>query len=109
MEIRNITKKTILSKNSEFQNSFRKMQGMLANSAACIVFKTRFGIHTFFMKKYIDVLILDDSKKVVALKKNLAPWNIYLWNPKHDTVIELDSGAIAKSKTEIGDIILFDL
>lgn len=74
-----------------------------------IIFFTRFGIHTFFMQFYIDVLILDKSKKVMSLKENLKPNRVFFWNPKYNTVLELPSGSIKKSKTQAGDLLEFSL
>lgn len=56
--------------------------------------KTRWGIHTFGMKYAIDVAILDDNFVVRAIKTNLKPWRIYLWNPKFNNVLELPKGMI---------------
>lgn len=60
------------------------------------------------MKFPIDILILDNKNKVVAVKENMKPNSIFLWNTKYNTVIELPAGAITKSKTKIGDVIKFD-
>ncbi len=67
-----------------------------------VFFKTRFGIHTFFMKFPIDVLVLNRKNKVVAMKENLIPFRIYLWNPKFDKVLELPEGTIATYKIRKG-------
>ncbi len=56
--------------------------------------KTRWGIHTFGMKYAIDVVILDDNFVVRAIKTNLEPWRIYLWNPKFKHVLELPKGTV---------------
>ena len=64
------------------------------------------GIHMFFMRIPLDVLFLDDEKKVVD-KVHLKPWQIY--NPKEPSrfVIELQEGILASSNTEIGDVLDF--
>jgi len=72
-----------------------------------MLFRTRFGIHTIGMKYAIDVLILDKKNKVVAIKKNLEPNKIFLWNPAFNTVLELPAGTINKTKTEIKDLLSF--
>jgi len=72
-----------------------------------MLLKTHFGIHTFGMKYAIDVLILDSQNKVITVKKNLQPNNIFLWNPKYETVLELPAGTLSKTKTEKGNIIKF--
>ena len=49
---------------------------LLPRNSKGIVLKTRFGIHTFFMKEPIDVLILDNQNKIVRMKISIKP-NIY--------------------------------
>ncbi len=60
------------------------------------------GIHMFFMRIPLDVLFLDNEKKVVD-KVHLKPWQIY--NPRKPAryVIELHEGILASSNTQIGD------
>jgi uncharacterized protein len=64
------------------------------------------GIHMFFMRIPLDVMFLDQNKKVVDLV-HLKPWQTY--NPKKPAryVVELQEGIIKSSKTEIGDEIDF--
>jgi len=64
------------------------------NKPEPILFKTRFGIYTFFMRFPIDVIILDNKYKVVKLKENLKPNSIFVWNPKYNIVLELPAGTI---------------
>ena len=86
---------------------YDKMFGMiLRRNRDGLIFKTRFGIHTFFMKKPIDLLISDNNKKVRLIKK-IMPNRIFIWNPKFDTVIELPEGSIKKLNIEVGDFLNF--
>ena len=103
--IRNITKKTTVSESAKVANGIAdKIFGMILNkNHEGLIFKTNFGIHTFFMKKSIDVLILDQLHMVVSIKKELTPGRIFIWNPKYNLAIELPGGAIERSKTKIGD------
>lgn len=83
-----------------------KCVGLLKNKAPEIIFlKTRFGIHTFFLKFSIDVIILDKNYKVRVLKNSLNPNKIFLWNPKFNNVIELPSGTIEKMQIKLGSIV----
>ena len=66
-----------------------------------LMLKTHFGIHTFGLKFPIDVLILDDKNKAMAIKENLKPCRIFFWNPIYETVIELPKGTINKKKIKI--------
>ena len=71
------------------------------------MFKTRFGIHTFFIKEPIDVIVLDDNFKVVKLA-TVKPNNIFFWHPRFSKVLEFPQSTIKKTKTQIGDICSFD-
>jgi uncharacterized protein len=64
------------------------------------------GIHMFFMRIPLDVIFLDDQKKVVD-QVNLKPWQIYTPKKPARYVLELEEGLIMSSGTEIGDEIDF--
>ncbi|HVZ67033.1 MAG TPA: DUF192 domain-containing protein [Patescibacteria group bacterium] len=102
--VRNITKNTILSQNVRKALSFKDNAfGMIdGKNGSGLIISTHFGIHTFFMKFPIDVIVLDKNKKVQKLK-TVKPWQIFVWNPKFSVVIELPNGIIRKTKTEVGD------
>lgn len=70
-----------------------------------LVFKTRFGIHTFGLKFPIEVLILDHKLKVRCTKEKLLPNSFYFWNPKFNMVMELPLGTINKSNIKVGGVI----
>lgn len=105
MTIKNLTKNTIISKKVLLAKSISdKIFGMIfARNSDGLILKTRFGIHTFFMKNPTDVLILDSSKKIVRIRLNLGSNKIFVWNPKFNYVIELPANSVKKSKTELGD------
>lgn len=107
--IKNQNNHNVISENYKRANSLKdKLLGLLRTSnPRCLVFKTRFGIHTFGLYVPIDILILNSNHKVVKMKINLSPNRVYLWNPKYSTIIELPSGSIHKSQTEIGHTIKF--
>lgn len=53
-----------------------------------IYFETRFGVHTFFVREPLLIVILDENDLVVKLKK-VNPWRLFFWNPKYSRVLEL--------------------
>ncbi len=67
------------------------------------VLYTRFGIHTFFVKKPIDIAILDQKGRIKKFKHNLAPFRFYFYPLSLYTVLELPAGFILKSKLKIND------
>lgn len=107
--IQNKTKKTILSDEYKVAQTFLdKAFGLLFSSnPRAMLFKTHFGIHTFFMRDKIDVVILNNQNRVASLKVNLLPNRIFIWNPKFNLVLELPNGVLKKSRTEVGDTISF--
>lgn len=106
--ILNVTKKRVLAKNFEKKNGFGKIKGLIGKKTPkTIIFKTRFGIHTFFLKFSIDLIVLDKNKKIVFIKRNIKPNKIVFWNPKFNKVIELPAGFLYKSKTTKGDVLKF--
>ena len=108
MIIKNLTTKRLISQDAKLVESFLdRLLGLLKKSnPKTLIFKTRFGIHTFFLKEPIDVIVLDKNLKVVKLKQNLKPNQLFFWNPKYYWVIELPNKKI-KSKIEIGDKLNF--
>nr|MBI5456028.1 DUF192 domain-containing protein [Candidatus Levybacteria bacterium] len=72
-----------------------------------VIFKTHFGIHTFFLKFPIDIVILSKNNEVMITKKSIKPKKIVFWNPKYNTVIEMPEGTIKKLGINIGSILKF--
>ena len=86
----------------EAKNIREKIVGLIGkDKPEALMLKTHFGIHTFGLKFPIDVVILNKENKVVNLKKNLKPKNIFLWNPKYEHVLEMPAGTIDKNKIEL--------
>ena len=108
--ILNKTKNTVIADIFSAKRGFGKIRGLVnKEKPEAIILTTRFGIHTFLVKFPIDILILDKNKKVISLRKNLKPNRIFLWNPLYNIVVELPSGALEKSKTQVGDILKYNL
>lgn len=105
MRLHNITRAALITENLKVaQKWWDKTLGLLSKkNPRSLLFYTRFGIHTFGLKLPIDVLVLDNSNKVVILKQNLHPNRFFFWNPRYNQVIELPSGLIKQSHTKIGD------
>lgn len=109
MLIKNQTRDIILAADAKDAVSIAdKVLGLLKKSnPRFIILHTRFGIHTFFLKEPIDVVVLNKNCEVVALKERLRQNRIFLWNPKYNLVLEMPQNTIKKSKTRIGNKILF--
>lgn len=105
MELVNLSKNTVISKNIFIAKTIRsRIIGLLnEKEPKTLYLKTRWGIHTFGMKFPIDCVILDKDWKISAIKENLLPWRIFLWNPKYFRVLELPPGTVKNSGIELGD------
>ncbi len=90
----------------KLENLSQQIKGlMFAIKIHPIYFETRFGIHTFFVKKPIDVLVTDVNNIVKVLKNNLRPNSIFIWNPKYFRVLELPAGYIEINNIKIGSMV----
>lgn len=63
------------------------------------------SIHTFGMRFPIDVLFLDRHGRVVKLISELKPRRLVLPVMAATSVLELPAGTIARTATEVGDVV----
>jgi hypothetical protein len=111
--IKNITKDKILAQNCNICRNFltRGLGLMFKKKMTPTVLAFRkqntAAIHTYFVKHYLDILFLNDQWEVIDLIEGLQPKNFYTPKQKAMFVVELPEGAIAKSKTSVGDVINF--
>lgn len=108
MILQNSSKGTVLSSDLKLvTNLLDKLFGLiLRKNPRSLLFHTRFGIHTFFVKEEIDVLVVD-SQDIVRKAKTISPNRIFFYNFKFNKVIELPKGTNLKSKTQKGDRLRF--
>ena len=62
-------------------------------------------VHMFGMRYAIDVVFLDDVRRVVGLTEALAPWRVSPLVKAATSVIELPAGTIAKTGLAAGQAI----
>jgi len=61
-------------------------------------------IHMMFVFYQIDVLWLDENKKVIDLREECPPFHPYIIHKSSaQYLVELPKGTIKKTKTKIGD------
>lgn len=61
------------------------------------------GVHMFFMKYPLDVLLLDRERRVVAVHEELRPWRQTPLRREARYALEVPAGTVAATGTEIGD------
>ncbi|MBM3248822.1 MAG: DUF192 domain-containing protein [Candidatus Omnitrophica bacterium] len=108
MKITNITRNTLLADKAVLASSlFSRMKGLLGRSLLgqneALILRPCNSIHTFFMRFSIDIIFLDRTDKVVALKENMPAFRITSVYPGACQAIELPAHAIFRSKTHIND------
>ncbi len=89
----------------EAKNIFEKISGlMFKDKIYPLYFETRWGIHTFFVRNTITILILDASNKTVRIK-NVKPNHIYFWNPRYKKVVELPKDMLSPRTIKVGEVV----
>ncbi len=111
--ITNISRKTVLAqKRSICRSIASKARGLMFTNKEAVeemplVFEfKRPGIqslHMLFVFYPIDVVFLDEKKKVLDIKQNFRPFRTYTSMKRSKYVIELPEGVVKRSKTEEGD------
>jgi uncharacterized membrane protein (UPF0127 family) len=109
--INNLTRNTVIASHIEIaQNPWARMKGLLGKrdlpSGEALVITHCQSIHMFFMKFPIDVIFCDRQDKVVGLCERIKPFCLSPIFFKASYAVELPSGTIAASKTQIGDLTL---
>ena len=86
----------------EAKTFFQKLKGLMFQKEFdyILIFKTN-GIHTFFMKTNIDVILTDKSNKILYIYKNLKPNKIIPPKRKVKYTYEMPVNYI--NKVKIGD------
>jgi uncharacterized membrane protein (UPF0127 family) len=64
------------------------------------------GVHCMFMSIPIDVVYVNRDHRVVALDPEMKPWAVGRIHRGVHYVIELPSGTIARTGTQVGDQLL---
>src|SRR6266568_5113071 len=60
-------------------------------------------IDTTFMRYPIDLVFMDQSRRVTRTVSRLKPWRFAMWNPGARDCLELPAGALDATATAIGD------
>lgn len=112
MIIKNPSQETILSSHACLCTSlWRKARGLMLSPQKDLVFaasaEQKIPLHMLFVFYPIDVIYLDNKKRVVEMKESFLPFTFY--NPRHKAqyVLELKQGTIKKTKTVLNDSLVF--
>lgn len=88
-------------------NSFLRIKGLMFKKEINkgLLIKPCNSIHTFFMRKNIDVLYLDKHGKIIKLTPAMKPWKIGPLVFKAKAVLELPEKTIEKMNIQLYDIV----
>ncbi len=105
MTLKNITRNNIVLNDIQLAESLLSCSiGLIGSkSNTGLMFETHWGIHTFFMTRAIDVMVLDSDMIVRRLRTALPPYRFFFYPPRYKTIIELPQGTIASTHTKLGD------
>jgi hypothetical protein len=65
------------------------------------------SLHMIFVFFPIDLIFLDSMFRVIEIKERFLPFTFYNSKAKAKYVIELPLGSVKKSRTRIGDTVIF--
>lgn len=110
--IRNETKNKIVCDDFSMREGLLgQVLGLMFSGHRNLVFlfkkKRKVDLHNFFVFFPIDVVFLDDKKKVIEVKKAFRPFRIYKSKRKAQYVLELEEGLVKKGNICIGDQLSF--
>lgn len=110
LRITNTTRATVLAEQCEqARRFFARGRGLMGrehlSAHGGLLITPCSSIHTFFMRFAIDVVFINRAGKVVGLRTAMPPGKPYAGAWGAHAVIELPSGVIARSRTEVGDLI----
>lgn len=104
----NTTRAQVVAERCDLARSFwERGRGLLGRSSLAdgegLIIYPEWSVHSFFMKFAIDVIFLDSHDVVVGLHPNMVPNRPFAgkWGARY--VIELPTGVIAASQTQVGD------
>ncbi len=63
------------------------------------------SVHMFFMRFSLDVIFADKDYRVVGIEENLRPWKISKTYRNAHFAIELPTGTVSRTRTQVGDLL----
>ena len=85
-----VGEKLLLRDVEEAKTYLKRLRGMIRRPISSLYIPRCHSIHTFFMKKPIDVIFLDQEMNIVWIAKNVLPRQIRM-SKRAAHVLELDA------------------
>ncbi|MCP3682810.1 MAG: DUF192 domain-containing protein [bacterium] len=111
MKITNNTKKGVIANDCSLcKSSFSRAKGLMFSKQKNLLFvfnkEKIIPLHMFFVFYSIDVIFLDEKKRIVELA-TLKPFTFFTPSKKAMFILELKAGTIEKTNTKLDDSISF--
>lgn len=108
VRVANTSKGTIVAERAEMADSFfARLRGLLGRrglaEGAGLVLRPGNSIHSFFMRFPFDAVFIDRAGRVLHVMSDMRPNRVSPIVRHAHSIIELPSGAIARSRTAPGD------
>ena len=111
VRVDNITRgQNLVNKGTAAANIFSRLRGLigragLADGEGLLILPCA-GIHTHFMRFPIDVLYVNPLGEVIAMDQAMVPWRFGRIHRRARFVLEIPTGTVAGTRTQIGDRLL---
>lgn len=111
LRVSNFTRKTVLATHMEIADSGpKRSKGLLGRNQLApgegMWIRPCEAVHTFWMRFPIDLIYLDRSRRIRKLVGSVPPWRLSGCIRAH-SVMELPSGTIRATQTQLGDALEF--
>jgi hypothetical protein len=111
LRVTNLTRKSVLATCLEKANTGpKRSKGLLGRkslpSGGGLWIVPCESVHTFWMQFPIDLVYIDRGMRVKKLRNNVPPWRLSACLSAH-SIIELPSGTIRNTLTQVGDTLEF--
>ena len=108
-----LNKKIIASNAKQAKNIFSQAFGLRFKKQQNLIFDFKTErkeiIDMFFVFYPIDIIFLDENKKITELKENFRPWKIYKMKNKARFMLELKDGTISNNNVRMQQVVVFYL
>jgi uncharacterized membrane protein (UPF0127 family) len=106
----NRTRQAFLSNELEIANShWTRLKGLIGTPASRFYdgkglwIVPSHGVHTIAMRYAIDVVYLNEQRRVVMLQESVVPWRVTPICLEAETVLELPQHTVFRTHTAVGD------
>jgi len=111
LQVSNLTRNSVLASRMEVaDNAAKRNKGLLGRESLHpgegLWIVPCEAVHTFWMRFPIDLIYLDKKKGIRKLRSEVRPWRLSACFSAH-SVLELPSGTIRETRTELGDTLEF--